>query len=297
MTLMLAAWLAFAPPVEAEGADGPSQELPTNVDVSIEAVELEPAPPVEPPPPPVKRTPPEKAGPPFYSEDDMNALRLRYGLDPIADHKPRKPKWRCLIADPACRVSFEVQGTSGYAYRLRQADVSQSNDVRQWNSAIAGYDAWLSIAAASEVVGRSRYARLTLGPKVGVTASDGGDVWGNFGMAARYWFGHGAWSPNIEFTTALNFSLARFDQRTDLIEPRRTPIGITADIGFGVGGFGAIVLGGQFETPLAREELPEAIRSSAAGMFFVAFRGNILWGVPLAGAITSHALANRLVER
>ena len=64
----------------------------------------------------------------------------------------------------------------------------------------------------------------------------------------------------------------------------------------GLGGFGALVVGGQFDSPMAREDIPERERIYASGMFFVGFRGNIVWGVPAAAVVATHALTERLVE-
>ena len=73
-------------------------------------------------------------------------------------------------------------------------------------------------------------------------------------------------------------------------------MGFTADIGVGLGGFGAIVLGGQFDSPLAREDVPEVARTPAAGVFYIGFRGNILWGAPAALGVATHAGALRAVN-
>jgi hypothetical protein len=150
----------------------------------------------------------------------------------------------------------------------------------------------------TETRGKARYTRMTLGPKGGVIFSDTGSLWGNLGLAVRYWFGRGRWAPTLEFTSALSYKLGSRPTR-DLggakpkFEMTRGPVGFTADVGFGLGGFGAIVIGGQYDSPLAREEVPEQFRVSAAGMFFVGFRGNILWGGPAAAAILTHGLTQR----
>jgi hypothetical protein len=52
----------------------------------------------------------------------------------------------------------------------------------------------------------------------------------------------------------------------------------------------ALVIGGQYDSPLAREDVSERFRTSAAGMFFVGLRGNILWGGPAAAAVLTHGL-------
>jgi len=73
-------------------------------------------------------------------------------------------------------------------------------------------------------------------------------------------------------------------------------VGFQADVGFGLGGFGAIVVGGQYDSPLAREDVPEEYRVYSSGMFYVGFRGNILWGGPAVAAVAAHA-STRAVQR
>jgi hypothetical protein len=161
---------------------------------------------------------------------------------------------------------------------------------------------WLDFPILVETEGRHRYTRMTMGPKGGVIASDTGDLWGNVGMATRYWLGRGRWAPAIEFTSALAFKM-----RGRVKDPNggyksgyhmeRGPVGFTADVGFSIGGFGAIVVGGQYDSPLAREEVPEPFHTSAGGMVFVGFRGNILWGGPAAAAIVTHGVVQRAVNQ
>src|SRR5690606_33284304 len=83
----------------------------------------------------------------------------------------------------------------------------------------------------------------------------------------------------------------------ECVVSRRSPVGVHADIGFGLGGFGAIVVGGQYDSPLAREDLPEQFRISSSGMFYVGFRGNIIWGGPAAAAFGTQVATTRLVEQ
>jgi hypothetical protein len=237
---------------------------------------------------------------PFYDPEDIRAVRKKHGIDPDMDKKvkPRTAKWRCLIADPVCGFNAEVNATSAYAGRFKQGDVRE-DDLRKWSSGRAQYDVWINIPVLVETIGRERYTRMTLGPKAGAIFSDTGDTWGNLGLAMRYWLGRGKWAPTIELTTALSFKIAR-RPTNDLApdekpkyEMHRGPVGITGDIGVGLGGFGAIIFGGQYDSPLAREDVPERFRTSSSGMLFVGFRGNILWGAPAAAAVMTHGLTQR----
>lgn len=238
----------------------------------------------------------ERPGPPFYTAADMQALRRRYGLDPNPPTVERTSRWRCLIADPTCGLVVEIQATSGYAYRVRQGDVGVSGDIYRWHSARVAYDVWVSIPTLVEHSGGFKYTRVSLGPKGGVIASDNKDVWGNVGFAGRYWFRRGRWSPTFEFSSGLAFRIAGIDKLKDRFDNVRSPIGFVADFGVGIGGFGAIVIGGQFDSPLAREDVAEKARTPAAGMFFIGFRGNILWGAPAALGVATHAAALRAVR-
>lgn len=229
-----------------------------------------------------------------YDAEDVARLRERYALEDEPSLDTRKPKWRCLIADPGCGFGVELLATSAYAYRLRQGDISVSGDIFEWNSARVSYEMWVNFAAHTETIGQQKFTRFTLGPKVAVVGSDNEDLWGNFGIAGRYWFGRGAWSPAFEFSSALSFKLT--GSQTGSIQPQRSPVGITADVGVNVGGWGAIIVGGQYDTPLAREDLPEKYRVSAAGSVFVGFRGNVLWGLPAVSAVTTHAVLLRRAE-
>ena len=145
-----------------------------------------------------------------------------------------------------------------------------------------------------ETRGKFRYTRLSLGPKGGMVASDSKDIWGNVGVAGRYWFSRKRFAPNLEFTSSLVFKVAGIN-RAGNFDNVRGPIGFSADIAFGLGGFGSIVVGGQFDSPLAREDVPDVERVSAGGMFFLGFRGNIVWGAPAALAVGTHAITTRAV--
>jgi hypothetical protein len=245
---------------------------------------------------PAPTTMPKKSGPPFYGEADIQALRTRYGLEADPPKTDRKSRWRCLIADPTCGLVVEIQATSGYAYRVRQGDVASPGDVYRWNSARVQYDVWVSIPTLVEQRGGFKYTRVSLGPKGGTIASDSRDIWGNVGFAGRYWIRRTRWSPTIEFTSGLAFRIAGTDKLSGRFDNIRSPMGFVADIGIGLGGFGAIVLGGQFDSPLAREDVPEKARTPAAGMFYIGFRGNILWGLPAALGVATHAAALRGVN-
>jgi hypothetical protein len=237
---------------------------------------------------------------PYYDASDATEFRRAHEIpEPAA---PRdQARWRCLVADPTCGITFELDATSAYTHRFQQGDVRRPNAVR-WPSGRAQYDLWVNVPIFVEHEGRAKYTRMTLGPKGGVIFSDGGDLWGNLGMATRYWFGRGRWAPTLEFTSALTFKIGSRETR-DLggAEPRfamrRGPVGFAADIGFGLGGFGAIVVGGQYDSPLAREDVPEQFRVSAGGAVFVGFRGNIVWGGPAAAAILTHGLTQRYGRR
>ena len=236
---------------------------------------------------------PERSGPPFYGPADMQVLRTRYGLDPDPPAVERKPVFRCWVADPTCGFVVEVNATSAYAYRLRQGNVKDLV-VNRWNSARVQYDVWFSIPTMVETRGNLRYTRLSLGPKGGVIASDSKDIWGNVGIAGRYWFSRKRFAPNLEFTSALVFKVAGTNQMGKF-DTVRGPLGFTVDVGFGLGGFGALVVGGQFDSPLAREDIPDGERTATAGMFYLGFRGNIVWGAPAAAAVATHAIATRRI--
>jgi hypothetical protein len=291
-----------APPTAAPPTAAPTTTAPAAAPAPAPVAATAPAPvatptaaSVSPAAPAPVAVPAEKQGPPFYSEADMEALRRRYGLEERPAEQPRRPKFRCLVADPSCGFVVEIHATSGYAYRVRQGRVDVEGDVARWNSARVQYDIWLSIPTMVETRGKLRYTRLSLGPKGGVIASDGRDIWGNVGLAGRYWFGRGKFAPNIEFTSALAFKVFSRNKEGEFGNVRG-PIGFTADVGFGLGGFGAIVVGGQFDSALAREDAGPLNYVAPGGMFFVGFRGNILWGAPAALAVGTHAAATRLVQ-
>jgi hypothetical protein len=242
--------------------------------------------------------PAERPGPPYYDERDLAALRQRHHVEANPPPPPPPVRWRCLIADPRCATTFEINATSAYALRFKQDNVNTTDLVR-WNSGRAQYDLWVNLPVLVETRGRTRYTKMTLGPKAGAIVSDTGDTWGNVGMAMRYWFGRGRWAPALEITSALSFKLARRDKLDPAsdgdpkLHMQRGPVGFTMDVGVGIGGFGAIIIGGQYDSPFAREDVPERFRTQAAGTFFIGFRGNILWGGPAAAAVLTHTLTQR----
>lgn len=288
-------------PVE-EAAPGPAEPAPEPEPPVAEA-------PAEPEPPADSDVPAEGEvftvaagaegdGPPYYDQEDEAALRERYGLEHPSKEPPRQAKWRCLVADPTCGTNFEVNATSAYAYRGRQGDVRGGNSNPRWHSGRAQYDLWVNLPVMVETLGRQRFTRMTMGPKGGVIFSDTGSLWGNLGIAVRYWFGRGRFAPTLEFSSALSYRMGgRPTNNLGGEKPKfrmtRGPVGFTADVGFGLGGFGAIVLGGQYDSPLAREDLPEQFRVSAGGTFFLGFRGNIVWGAPAAAAALTHGMTQR----
>lgn len=277
----------------------PSDPAPVPAPESVPALDPGSEPRPEPLPEPQPEGPQpasESEGPPYYSEADMARLRERWSLpaeQPIEAITPNKPKWRCLIADPSCGFGVELLATSAYTYRMRQGDLAEADQVFRWHSARAAYELWINFPAHTQTLGTYKFTRFTLGPKAGIVTGDNRDLWGNIGIAGRYWFGRGAWSPALEFSSALSFRLTR--ERNDQIVPQRSPIGITADVGINVGGWGAIIFGAQYDSPLAREDLAEKVRISAAGQVFVGFRGNILWGVPAAAAVGTHVASQRAI--
>ena len=242
----------------------------------------------EPPPPVVVE------GPPFYTDADMAALRDRYDLPPLPTEPQRKVRWRCLVADPTCSFNVEVNATSAYAYRVQQGS-PVSDAISRWHSGRSQYDVWVNLPGVVETHGKHRYTRLSLGPKGGVIVSDSKTIWGNAGLAMRYWFGRGRWAPTLELSSALTFRLTT-ENMDGVIATRRSPIGVTGDIGFGLGGFGALIVGGQYDSPLAREDVTETARVYPSGMFFVGFRGNIVWGAPAAAAVGTTALSQRVAR-
>ena len=310
LALLLAQQPAAAPPVQRPTGAAPTPAPVTPVAPGPAPVAT-PAPAPAPPAPvvtpaPAPTTPvtpavapvapavaPERSGPPFYGPADMQVLRTRYGLDPDPPAVERKPVFRCWVADPTCGFVVEVNATSAYAYRLRQGNVKDLV-VNRWNSARVQYDVWFSIPTMVETRGNLRYTRLSLGPKGGVIASDSKDIWGNVGIAGRYWFSRKRFAPNLEFTSALVFKVAGTNQMGKF-DTVRGPLGFTVDVGFGLGGFGALVVGGQFDSPLAREDIPDGERTATAGMFYLGFRGNIVWGAPAAAAVATHAIATRRI--
>jgi hypothetical protein len=271
---------------EQPASEDPSEPEPSSLS-QASAAELEAARQARP------AAEPGPAGPPYYTQAEVDQLRARYALPPEPRVEPRKPKWRCLIPDPMCGFGVELTATTAFAWRFRQGNISESGVYFDWYSARVSYDLWINFPAHTQTVGTHKFTRLTLGPKVAVVAGDNQDLWGNFGVALRYWFGTGKWSPALEFSSALSFKL--IGEKAGVTLPQRSPVGITADIGINIGGWGAIILGGQYDSPLAREDLPEKFRVSAGGQVFVGFRGNILWGAPAAAAVGTHVAMQRLL--
>ena len=308
MSLLLVLTQQPPPPVQRPTASGTSPVAPapapapaptnvepapitTPVDVAPTPVPQDMSPAPAPAPVPV---PAPEVGPPFYRPEDMQALRQRHGLDPKPPTVERKPVFRCWVADPTCGFVIELNATSAYAFRAEQGSVNKVNDIKRWSSTRVQYDVWFSIPTMVETRGKFRYTRLSLGPKGGVVASDSKDIWGNVGIAGRYWFSRKRFAPNLEFTSSLVFKVVGIN-RAGNFDSVRGPMGFSADVAFGLGGFGSIVVGGQFDSPLAREDVPDVERVSAGGMFFLGFRGNIVWGAPAALAVATHAITTRAV--
>ena len=126
----------------------------------------------------------------------------------------------------------------------------------------------------------------------GVIAGEEESLFGNVGVAMRYWFKRGSWSPTLEVSSGISFWL-RGTRGEFGGGPQRSPLGLTGDVGVGVGGWGALIVGGQINTALSRSELPDEIRISTSGSFFVGFRGNIAWGLPAAASVATHGLTQR----
>jgi len=310
MTLPLVLVAAPPPPLDPDPrASPPAAAVEADPKAEVPPLPLRDARRAEQAPPPDvmraadnPRVPKAKPGPPFYDAADEAVFRARFDLTKDPAPPPRTVRMRCLVADPLCGITVEVQALSAYALRAQQGSVATAN-ARTWHSARAQYDVWVQFPAVVRTIGRTRFNVLSMGPKGGIVASDGGDLWANVGLAMRAFFGKGAFAPHLEVTGALAFRIGGFTEggagffgagRTDL-GPVRSPVGFAMDIGVGLGGFGSLVIGGQYDSPLAREEVPESLRTPAAGMFYVGFRGNILWGAPAAAAVTTHVLAGRLV--
>ncbi|MCA9697163.1 MAG: hypothetical protein KC431_06540 [Myxococcales bacterium] len=296
---LLTLWLAWAPGEDSSPSDPSSERddaAPSLADASSEDLEAARA----------EREAQAAAqaadaaaeGPPYYSTEDMDRLRERYQLEPQPKLDPPRPRWRCLIPDPRCGFGVELLATSAYAYRVRQGNIAVEGAFYEWNSARVSYELWIDFPAHVETIGKYKFTRLTLGPKVAVVGSDNQDLWGNVGIAGRYWFGRGPWAPALEFSSALSFKLTGEEDRSPgFVQQQRSPVGITADFGISIGGWGAIILGGQYDTPLAREDLPEKFRISSAGQVFVGFRGNVLWGAPAVAAFGTHAAVQRAIPQ
>jgi hypothetical protein len=128
-----------------------------------------------------------------------------------------------------------------------------------------------------------------------VIAGEEESLFGNVGVAMRYWFKRGSWSPTLEVSSGISFWL-RGTRGEFGGGPQRSPLGLTGDVGVGVGGWGALIVGGQINTALSRSELPDEIRISTSGSFFVGFRGNIAWGLPAVASVATHGLTQRYVQ-
>jgi hypothetical protein len=122
-----------------------------------------------------------------------------------------------------------------------------------------------------------------------VIASDSRDLWGNLGLAGRYWFGRKAFAPSIEFSAALAFKIAGRNRLTDAqpVRQRPRPDGLHRRHRLRH----RRLRSDRRRRPVRRRPVacPSTSRTSAAGMFFLGFRGNILWGAPAALAVGTHA--------
>jgi hypothetical protein len=139
-----------------------------------------------------------------------------------------------------------------------------------------------------ETRGKYRYTRLSLGPKGGVIASDSKDIWGNVGIAGRYWFGRKAFAPSLEFTSALVFKVAG---RNRLTATSTTSAARSASPPTSASASAASARSSSAASSTARSPARTSPTSEApaAGMFYLGFRGNILWGAPAALAVGTHA--------
>ena len=115
------------------------------------AVEAEPEEAAEPEPP---KDPGEifhvAEGSDRYSEAEAVKLRKRYKLEENPPPNREPARWRCLIADPTCGISFEVNATAAYAYRGRQGDTRREGQDPRWHSGRAQYDFWLNFPVMVE---------------------------------------------------------------------------------------------------------------------------------------------------
>lgn len=232
---------------------------------------------------------------PPYTPAELDAVRAKHGLPPMPSEAPRRARWRCLIADPTCGTTIEVTATSAYVRRFAQVSSSGGN-TRSWNSGRADYSVTWLTPALSKTVGRQQFNLVSMGATGGVIVAEDYELWGKMGFASRFWLGRGAWSPALEFQSGLSFLLRTRANSEEGPSAGRSPVGFHADVGLNIGGWGAVVLGGQYETPLARNDVPAALRTRPGGALFIGFRGNLLWGAPVAAAITTQALTQRLVE-
>jgi hypothetical protein len=272
-----------ATPAPAPVATPPSRPAPAPA--ARTSPRSTPRPPPSRPPSPAPTV--EKPGPPFYTDADMQALRTRYGLeaDPPTGRAPAGVP--LLDRRPDLRLRRRAQRHQRLRLPPAPGQRRHPNDVNRWNSARVQYDIWLSIPTMVETRGKYRYTRLSLGPKGGVIASDSKDIWGNVGLAGRYWFGRKAFAPSIEFTSALAFKVAGRNRLTDpQLRQRPRPARLHRRRRLRH----RRLRSDRRRRPVRQPAQPvDEQDDSAAGMFFLGFRGNILWGAPAGAAVGTHA--------
>ena len=149
-----------AAPAEATAAAPDTAAAPAEETTEVAPEPTEPVP-AEPAPP---ATDGERyvvsagaGGPPFYDDADTAALRARHGIEIEATDRTEGPRWRCLIADPACGRSFEVNALAAYTYRGRQGRVDGMGEDPRWSSGRAQYDFWMNLPVMKEIaeIGRA----------------------------------------------------------------------------------------------------------------------------------------------
>lgn len=214
-------------------------------------------------------------------------LRARYGMETDPPKFVRQARLGCLIADPTCAVALEINAMTAYALRFVQVEAQDEFEVERRNTARVEYESVFLLPAVYAVRGRYKYNILGLGPAVGVVATDRGQLWGRAGLAGRWWLGRGVWAPALEMRSSLSFLLR--EDRGMGPKPARSAPGINFDLGVNLGGWGAIVIGGQYETPSVGAGTSQFLKRYSAGTFYLGFRGNILWGGPLAASIATQA--------
>jgi len=224
-------------------------------------------------------------------EESKRRVQSKSELHVVQERRTHRARWDCWIPDPTCRRSIEVNATTAYAMRFVQIGSKKELATRIRHTALIAYEASLLFTSNTQALHRYKYSVFSLGPMGGIAASDAHDLWGSFGVVGRYWLGRGEWSPAIELHGLLNFKL-RGSRGTNIIA-QRSPIGFRGDLGINIGGWGAMIVGGEYQVPLITDGLPEGHHISAGGMFYAGFRGNILWGLPAATAVATHVLVNR----